>query len=815
MVLFPGFFSYFGRLMPPRKSPGTLFCTVALRILIIQGLLFLQAPVFSQKVVSTITGTGGVPGFSGDGGPAVKALMDFPLGICFDPSGNMYIADFSNQCVRRVDAITGDISTIAGSGGNNGFSGDGGPAVSAKLNHPLRVCADKNNHLFVVDYENRRVRSVDLATGIITTVAGNGTGNYANGGLAVNGGLVPLGIAVDQAGHLYISQPETDPGTTTHLLISRLDLATGIITTVAGRGQPDDTPGNGGSPPGLTCDAAGNLYAAGGLYGGVSKIDPVTGIITDIPINVPVKQPMDVAMDGLGHLIVSDMTGAQVISVDLLSGAGTVIAGDGSPGVGPDCVTPTASSINYPMGLAIDGQGNICFSELLNDRVRKIVTPPALPPMTILASANPVCDRMSVTFTAQVSNANGGTFHWSVNGHPVGGNSDTYSTGGLSNGDLVACELTISGAGICGATRADVTVRVLPLASPSISISTPSTILCGTNTAEFTAFVTNAGDNPGYQWLLNGSPVGGNADTYDAMGLMDNDAVECRVTTDLTTACTAVPSVASVPIQMKIVAAAPPSVQINASANPVCPGDSVVFTATAQDAGAGFSYQWLVNGVRAGVSSDKYGNAHLKDGDMVSCALSPGNTPCNTGQPVISDPVIMSLWKVPEIALPFVDTMVLPGRQIILQATIQGNVRSWQWSPADGLINPAALTPLTVPMTTTTDFRLSAFSMEGCPVYKEVKVRVFYKLAMPNSFTPNGDGRNDVFRIPPFVTLELEEFSVYDRWGNKIFSTRHTGTGWDGTRKGQACSAGTYVYMIKGKTIQGEVLAKGTVLLVR
>ncbi|MDO6429221.1 gliding motility-associated C-terminal domain-containing protein [Flavitalea sp. BT771] len=800
--------------MSPWKLPGSLFCTAALRILIIQGLLLFQAPVFSQKVVSTIAGTG-VPAFSGDGGPALNAGLDFPLGICFDPAGNMYIADFSNQCVRKVDAVTGDISTIAGSGGNNGFSGDGGPAVSARLNHPLRVCADKNNHLFVIDYENLRVRRVDLATGIITTIAGNGTANYVNGGLAVNGGLVPFGIAVDQAGHLYISQPETNAGTPTHLLISRLDLSSGIITTVAGSGQPGDITGYGGSPPGLACDAAGELYAAGGVYGGVSKIDPVTGLITHVPVNIPTTQPMDVVVDGLGHLIVSDMTGAQVISVDLQTGAGTVVAGDGVTGMGPDCVTPTASRINYPMGLALDGQGNICFSEMLNNRVRKILTPPALPPMTVLASVNPVCAGQAVTFTARVTNASGGTFRWSVNGSPVSGNSDTYVTKRLSDGDKVACELTIAAAGTCGFTSNAVTVRVLSASSPSISISTPSTILCGVNTAEFTAFVTNAGDHPTYQWLLNGSPVGNNSDTYDAAGLADNDEVACRLTGDPTYICSTVPPVTSVPIHIDIVPDAPPTIRVTASANPICPGDSVVFKATAQDVGAGFSYQWMINGARTGVSSDTYGNAHLKDGDIVSCALDPGNTPCRTGQPVTSGPLTISVRKVPEIVLPFADTTILPGRQIVLQASIQGNAQSWQWSPADALINPAALTPLTVAMTATTDFHLTAFSMEGCPVYGDIAVRVFYKLVLPNSFTPNGDGRNDLFRIPPFVTLELEEFSVYDRWGNKVFSTRHAGTGWDGTRNGQACAAGTYVYVIKGKTIQGEVLSKGTVLLVR
>ena len=86
---------------------------------------------------------------------------------------------------------------------------------------------------------------------------------------------------------------------------------------------------------------------------------------------------------------------------------------------------------------------------------------------------------------------------------------------------------------------------------------------------------------------------------------------------------------------------------------------------------------------------------------------------------------------------------------------------------------------------------------------------------MPNSFTPNGDGKNDVFRIPPAVTLDLDEFAVFDRWGNTVFSTKDISKGWDGTWKGQPSAPGVYVYLVKGKSIKGEVLSKGTVILVR
>src|SRR5258707_11987325 len=138
--------------LPPRRTAS---CAVIRSF--VTGILFLHMYSLSaQSLITTVAGTAGVAGFSGDGGPAISATFNIPLGICFDPAGNLYIADFKNQRVRKVDAATGVVSTIAGNG-TAGFSGDGGLALNAQFSHPWRLYADKNNHLFVVDYDNWRV----------------------------------------------------------------------------------------------------------------------------------------------------------------------------------------------------------------------------------------------------------------------------------------------------------------------------------------------------------------------------------------------------------------------------------------------------------------------------------------------------------------------------------------------------------------------------------------------------------------------------------------------------------------------------------
>ena len=168
----------------------------------------------------------GAGGFTGDGGPATNATLENPSEVAVDMQGNLFIADQGNLRIRRVDAVTGVITTVAGSG-QPGFSGDGGPATSANLNNPCCVALDGQGNLFISDSANFRVRRVDAATGNITTVAGNGQRGFSgNGGSALSASFYyPLGVAVDAQGNLFIVDGN---------LVRRVDAATGIINTYAG-----------------------------------------------------------------------------------------------------------------------------------------------------------------------------------------------------------------------------------------------------------------------------------------------------------------------------------------------------------------------------------------------------------------------------------------------------------------------------------------------------------------------------------------------------------------------------------------------------
>jgi len=209
-------------------------------------LLLLSTPAFAQDITSVV-GTPMAVGYSGDGGPATSALLRDPQGIAFDGAGNLYIADNQNFVIRRVDATTGIITTIAGTG-SAGFSGDGGPTTLATFSSPVGICVDPAGNLYIADQSNNRIRRVDGVTGIITTFAGNGHISFSgDGGPATSAKLnTPQGVAADRFGNVYIGDVATSR-------VRRVDTATGVIVTVAGTGIPtsngDGGPATSATPP--------------------------------------------------------------------------------------------------------------------------------------------------------------------------------------------------------------------------------------------------------------------------------------------------------------------------------------------------------------------------------------------------------------------------------------------------------------------------------------------------------------------------------------------------------------------------------------
>jgi sugar lactone lactonase YvrE len=232
--------------------------------------------------ITTIAGTG-TQGFSGDAGPATSATLDSPQGLVLDAKNNLYLADTHNHRIRRLNLTTGILTTIAGTG-SPGFSGEGGPATSAELNLPTALALDAANNLYLADTGNHRIRRIDAVTGITTTIAGTGTQGFSgDNALATNATIdSPTGLALDAANNLYLAD-------THNHRIRRIDAATGIITTIAGTGAQGFTGDNATAttstlalPHGITLDAAGNLYLADTANHRIRRIDAVTGIITTV-----------------------------------------------------------------------------------------------------------------------------------------------------------------------------------------------------------------------------------------------------------------------------------------------------------------------------------------------------------------------------------------------------------------------------------------------------------------------------------------------------------------------------------------------------
>ena len=228
---------------------------------------------FEIGKIQTVVGTG-EGGYAGDGGPATQALIGEAYGCDFDTEGNLYICDGRNHTIRRIDKDSGIIMTVAGSG-RQGYSGDGGPATEATLNNLYSLQVDTNGDIYIVDRLNAAIRKVDAATGIITTVAGTGEPGYGgDGGPGVLAQLrEPNDCFLDGKGGLLIADIQDQR-------IRRLDLRSGIITTFAGNGEKrrtgDGNPATHASIMGaraVCMDSKGNTYVCEREGNGVRKVD--------------------------------------------------------------------------------------------------------------------------------------------------------------------------------------------------------------------------------------------------------------------------------------------------------------------------------------------------------------------------------------------------------------------------------------------------------------------------------------------------------------------------------------------------------------
>ena len=339
---------------------------------------------FAKGIIVTVAGTGEA-GYSGDGGQAADALMREPFMCAFDAEGNMFVSESRNHCVRRVDAQTGAITTIAGTG-ELGYAGDGGPAVLAQMSEPYSIRIDRNNDLYIVDRLNCAVRRVDASTGIITTVAGTGEAGYSGDGGPGTAAMMrePNDCFLDGRGGLLIADIQDQR-------VRRLDLTSGVITTFAGNG--DKVRGGDGAPaaqasilgPRAVCmDNRGNTYIAEREGNGVRRVD-ANGVMSTfagtgergyegdggLAINATWGAPKAIRCDSQDNIIVVDTENHAVRRIDPASGIVTTIAGGRLGGEG-DGGPATEAGLDRPHGCDLDQDDNLYIADSNNHRVRVV-----------------------------------------------------------------------------------------------------------------------------------------------------------------------------------------------------------------------------------------------------------------------------------------------------------------------------------------------------------------------------------------------------------------------------------------------------------
>src|SRR5438094_4014306 len=406
--------------------------------------LFAGNALAQVNVISTAAGTGSA-GYGGDGGAATAAQLSAPFGTAVDSASNFYIAEWINHRVRKVDT-SGRITTVAGIG-VGGYGGDGGPATEAALNSPEGVAVDAAGNIYIADSFNNRIRKVDTS-GVITTIAGNGSPQYTGEGVATQVSLNdPTCVAADKIGNLYIADNSSHR-------ISKLNLSRGIISTIAGTGIGGFS-GDGGpasaaqvfNPTHLATDQAGNLYIADYTNHRIRKISAGSGIITTVAgsatpgnhggysgdggpaTSAQFNNPAGVAIDAAGNLYIADAQNKRVRKVDT-SGIVSTIAGGGTNGDG--CSSETAA-LKFPIHVALSPEvTHIYIADYSDNRIRLITTGEniSLPKLTSISPTSGAVGRSyQVTLTG--------------NGFVVSGGGASCASG-VTTVDITGSGVTIS-----------------------------------------------------------------------------------------------------------------------------------------------------------------------------------------------------------------------------------------------------------------------------------------------------------------------------------------------------------------------------------
>lgn len=487
--------------------------SLVIAILLLSGVsAHAQISLPATGVLSTIAGTGAQT-YSGDGGLATAAGLNAPGPVAVDTSGNVYFIDQGNGFrIRKITAVTGIITTIAGDG-TLGFSGDGGLATAAEFWEPLGIAVDSQNNVYIADSGNNRVREINASTGIITTIAGSGYSGGVTGGFSGDGGIAtaavlndPAGIAVDATGNIFF----VDGQSRVRKIDSINSLPSGVqmISTVAGDGTFGFS-GDGGpatsaafnQPFYLALDAAGNIYVADSRNSRIRKITASTGIITTVAGSGAVGYSGDggpataatfdlitsVASTAHGDLYIVDAINNRVRKVTASTGLIATVAGTGLGGA-PTASGPATGVNLAPVSVALDAAQNIYITD--SARIYAVgagaATSAPTYNVTVTSSASAPTMGETVVMTATIVNNQGlpastGSVSWVNSGTGASLGQSTVDSNGVAT---LSLPLTNAGAILVTANYLASTTAISATGSLEITVSgitvtpptTPTTI---------------------------------------------------------------------------------------------------------------------------------------------------------------------------------------------------------------------------------------------------------------------------------------------------------------------------------------------------
>jgi len=681
-----------------------------------------------------------------------------PVGVCFDPAGNLYITDPGNHQIRKI-AVNGDVTIFAGSVGGN----TDGDLTKATFDTPEGIVMDAAGNLYITDSKEFVVREISAA-GQVTTPWGTPNISTATNqaGIGYSFGA-PYGIAINKNGNIFVADAgsnrivELGPG--------------GVITAFAGNTAAGDVNGTGTGaefnlPTGLAFDAAGNMLVTDSYNNKIKKITPA-GVVTTyagsgtagfgqgpVPAaTATFTSPEDLAIDANGNVFVSDTKNNQIREINtagiVSTFAGRVPYLDGTTLPGDVDGPGLMAQFNTPEGLCFDSSGNLYVADALNNQIRKII--PA--------------DTVSTLAGSGAAGDQNGNIYIPTNQPPV---TDTIPI-------MVETSLKI--------TTKYSDVNLLPC-------QTTLPDFAKTNPPEDTE--DNCNDNFVVQQIpAAGTPVTSNE--IIPISIVIEDATGRYDTASFKAYAAQLDAVPTVTVQ--------PS-----TTSPVCRGTTISFAASTSHAITP-TFQWLVNGVASTVTDSTFSGI-FNNGDVITCHITSQNA-CLT--PAGSNPYTVQISPAPIIN--FNSNITLKnGSGVQLNPVITGNIQSYLWSPTYALSDSISANPIASPTKTTT-YTLTATSTAGCDTSARITVTVVDDVIVPNAFTPNGDGINDFWDLKGIILFPNCTVSIFNRYGSRLFYSKGYSKPWYGTYNGSPVPVGTYYYIIDLK--DGSPLLSGPVTVVR